>query len=527
VESNYRTLVAAVSQISVLAWFAAPGPRAPFRPPSLAIFTCLQRSSLLVFALNSRPPSHVLQLSSIMTSQAKLANHSALVDQVFGANFNQSDDEDILPAPERPSRLVPDVVDSADEDAITPSKPSSRKGKLSRPRLDLDEDSDDDDDEDGYIARRVNDEDDDDEEQDDEDDRRRPTSSKKRRRLQAEKHSGGTGSLKLKSKGRQDSGPQSGRVSSDRPSSSIPRRSISADEDEENDGFIDDTDAVPRDDDDEDDIIPTRGGWKNDDDIEAAPGEEEDEGASSKKPRSVFEQVLEDQKATRRPRRKEIDPMEIDAKVVEFLQRMMKARNDDVKAYASGQPALNKLAMLPEVRLMFVRHEYRESLLDHMMLAVLKCWLEPMKDGALPNIEIRSTLFEILASFKVDSTWVDRLQDSQGLGRIIHYYSKKDDVEAHRRLARKIMMAWARPFYNSNADFHDLQEDYDRNDGIAEIRQEAQLELNKLAARNQKKLDLLKSNVGRDAKDEKQKVMAEIPQKTSFLFTKMADSEVT
>jgi transcription factor SPN1 len=272
-------------------------------------------------------------------------------------------------------------------------------------------------------------------------------------------------------------------------------------------------------------VIQTKGGWKNDDDIEAAPGEEEDEVATGK-PKSVFEQVLAEQKATRRPRRKEADPVEVDAKVVEFLQRMMKARNDDVKAYASGQPALSKLAMLPEVRLMFVRHEYRESLLDHMMLAVLKCWLEPMKDGALPNIEIRATLFEILASFKVDSSWVDRLQDSQGLGRIIHYYSKKDDVEAHRRLARKIMMAWSRPFYNSNADFHDLQEDYERNDGIAEIRHEAQLELNKLAARNQQKLDLLRSNVGRDAADAKQKVMAEIPQKTSFLFTKMADSEV-
>jgi hypothetical protein len=88
------------------------------------------------------------------------------------------------------------------------------------------------------------------------------------------------------------------------------------------------------------------------------------------------------------------------------------------------------------------------------------------------------------------------------------------------------MMAWSRPFYNANADFHDLREDFENNDGIAEKRQDAQKELNKLTAQNQKRLDLLRSSAGREDGEEQVKVMAELPQKTSFLFTKMAESEV-
>eukprot|EP00173_Palmaria_palmata_P002399 Plantae.Rhodophyta-Palmaria_palmata.ctg2539.p1 GENE.Plantae.Rhodophyta-Palmaria_palmata.ctg2539~~Plantae.Rhodophyta-Palmaria_palmata.ctg2539.p1 ORF type:complete len:248 (-),score=48.20 Plantae.Rhodophyta-Palmaria_palmata.ctg2539:803-1504(-) len=183
---------------------------------------------------------------------------------------------------------------------------------------------------------------------------------------------------------------------------------------------------------------------------------------------------------------------------------------------------MNKLRMLPVVRHMFIKHEYREALLDRMVLAVLKCWLEPMSDSALPNIEIRTLLLEILGTFRVDSNWVERLENSSGLGKIVHYLSIKDEHPPNQLIAKKLLKNWARPFYNANDDFHDLRNDFEHNEGMADIRRDAQKSLAKLEAQNKKRRDILASEVGRSTK--KEQIVALLPEKSPLLFTHMADS---
>lgn len=395
------------------------------------------------------------------------------------SNAAYSDDE-IRPVKSRDSSRRRASEDDEDEDEIQPTK----NRRLSRRDRDDDEDEDD---EDAIRPSKLRRKSGDDEL--DGEDEARPI--KRRRRSRGDEDGGG---------------------------SSRPRLM----DDIEDDDFIDDTGAVDRGEDD-DDVIHTKGGWKDDDDIEARPGEEDEEPDA--KPKTAFGRVLDEQKAkARRRRRKELDDNEIREQVIDFLARMMKARADDITAYETRRPVTNKLRMLEEVRVMFVKHEFREALLDNMMLAVIKTWLEPMKDGALPSIEVRTQLLDILGSFKVDSSWVERLENSQGLGKIIHYLSKKDDDESNRRKAKKLMMAWSRPFYNVNADFHELREDYERAEGIVEAREEARHELKKMVAVNQRKMDILKADHHLKKKQTKN-VMAEIPQKTAFLFTKMAESE--
>jgi hypothetical protein len=417
----------------------------------------------------------------------------ALVADVFGADFANDDSGDDAPPPMRPSRRLPVYSDDDDDNDV----PSPVKTKAKRvPRKERDdvgssaEMSDDDDG--GYRAPK----------------RKRGTDVGKAKIAgKRAKTADGDGNRRRRS--------ASGIAGAGR---------SSAFDGIEDDELVDDR-RRGRGENDSDDELPEERGY--DDDVEGGVGggAEDGEDEREQKQLSAFDQALADQKASRRQRKKGADPKDVDDEVEDFLQQMINARNEDVASFERGEPALQKLRLLPKVRLMFVRHEYRESLLEHMMLTVLKLWLEPMGD-ALPNLEIRQSLLDILGTFRVDSSWVQRLEDSDGLGKVINYLSRRDDIPANRRAAKKLMMAWSRPFYNANADFHDLREDFENNDGIAEKRQDAQKELNKLTAQNQKRLDLLRSSAGREDGEEQVKVMAELPQKTSFLFTKMAESEV-
>lgn len=410
----------------------------------------------------------------------------SLVDRVFGGALDSEDSDSEVAAPKRPKRRNVDSDDDDDEESSDSRKPSAgsklkpksqkRKGRLNR-RGASDDDSAGQDEDDPNRS----------------DDDIRPAAAAR---------------------------PKSKRLAGES-SASLGSRKRSAVDDIEDDDFIDDAGAEPRKDDD-DDVIATEGGFHVSSDIEDDGGEVEEE----EKYKSEFDKGLERLKGKRRKRRKDLDPADVDADVVSFLSKMMQAREEDIELYESGQPALNKLRMIPEVKRMFIRHEYREAFLDRMVLAVFKCWLEPMADAALPNIEIRSTLLDILSGFRVDSSWVERLENSQGLGRIINYLSVKDEHPPNQLAAKKLLKAWSRPFYNANNDFHDLRDDFEHNSGVVESHREARRNLAKLTQRNQKRVDLLKSTVGHAEGSEPTQVVASIPEKTPFLFTKMAESSV-
>lgn len=296
-------------------------------------------------------------------------------------------------------------------------------------------------------------------------------------------------------------------------------------DDRDEDGFIDD-DLARKAGHDDDDIIKTEGGMHVSDEIEADPDEEE--APRSRKSLNAIERAIEDNKALRRPRRKELDPKKIESECIAFLESMMGARDADIKAYRSGKPALNKLKMLRDVELMAMKVSHREILLDNMLLAIVKAWLDPMPDGALPNVEIRSTMLQILLDIPVDSDWVERLHSSQGLGKLIHFLSMKDDIPSNRRLADKLMKRWARPVYQSNNNYHDLLDEFDRpeegrrapKDSVAAERKAA-METVKHFQTAQEKLQAFKHKTNED------KVLATIPRRTPFLFTALAESSAS
>lgn len=282
-------------------------------------------------------------------------------------------------------------------------------------------------------------------------------------------------------------------------------------------------------DDREDDVERDELGWRKkpkqeeyDEDVE------EDAAPKPEKPKTAFEAAMEETKSLRRPRKKEIDPATIEAECVLFLEKMMKARDADITAYKAGRPALNKLKMLREVELMVMKVSHREYLMDNMLLALIKAWLDPMSDGALPNLQIRATLLTILNEMRVDDDWIERLQESQGLGKLIHFLSRAETNPANKRIASKIMMKWARPVYRSNSNYHDLLDEFDKpeegrrapKDGIASERKAAWNSMKNMQT-TQEKLDSFKTTTGKT----REQVLAAVPQRNGALYTRLAESD--
>ncbi|CAN8063924.1 unnamed protein product [Agarophyton chilense] len=283
---------------------------------------------------------------------------------------------------------------------------------------------------------------------------------------------------------------------------------------------------------------------QHEDEVQARPGrkrkraqskrEEEEQGQEPEpepkpeKPKTEFERVMDDAKALRRPRAKEVDGLAVTDDCLAFMEKMMKARDDDMRAYRSNKPALGKLKMLREVELMIMKTSHREIFLDNMLLTVIKKWLDPMPDGTLPNLAIRQSLLQILTDMPVDNDWIERLESSQGLGKVIHFLATKDTNAPNRRMAEKLMMKWSRVVYQNNANFHDLLEEYARPDngnripteGVAAERRNALNQLRTFKSSRQK-LESIKPFPGK----ERAQVLAAVPRPSPMLYTTLAESE--
>lgn len=251
--------------------------------------------------------------------------------------------------------------------------------------------------------------------------------------------------------------------------------------------------------------------------------EQEMEQKPAKK-KSQIETELEKVKAGRRSRGKEMDPQMIENESVAFLERMMKARDDDLRSFKKGQPALEKIRMLRDVEMMMMKIQYREYLLDNMLLSVFRAWLDRLPDGTLPNVQVRSTLLKILLDLPMDEDWVDRLESSEGLGKVVHFLSRNEDYEPNKRIAEKIMMKWARPVYKMSSNFHSLLDEFDKpedghrapRDSVAAERKAAMRTVRRLKTTEEKLKEFSSNN-------DKSRVMASMPRPAPFLFTTVAE----
>lgn len=185
----------------------------------------------------------------------------------------------------------------------------------------------------------------------------------------------------------------------------------------EDEAFIDDEGAEPAEDvfgDDED-------GEGMGDMIEAAEDDDEIDRMLNKKKRRAREQSMQDIQVT----------------VENFLARMEAAAEADMHFNQQNKPAVHKLRMLPDVQDMLSNQSIHNEFLDGGLLGVFKAWIEPMPDGSLPNITVRTAVLKLLAHLPIDISYEGRKEQlkKSGLGKVVMFLFKLPDETAANRYA--------------------------------------------------------------------------------------------
>lgn len=121
---------------------------------------------------------------------------------------------------------------------------------------------------------------------------------------------------------------------------------------------------------------------------------------------------------------------------------MEAAATRDCDSIETGQPALAKHRMLPEVLEALTRKHLHESLLDAGILLAIRSWLEPLPNRGLPAVHLRKALLEVLRTLPIET---DHLRES-GLGRIIIFFARRaQEAPDIQRLAKDLVSRWSRP----------------------------------------------------------------------------------
>ena len=205
--------------------------------------------------------------------------------------------------------------------------------------------------------------------------------------------------------------------------------------------------------DDESDVIKTKGGWGDDDAIEDNGEVEEDELDQTDK--KWLDQMWG--RNMKKKKEKTLDEYKVIA--LKFKQRMDDAADDDEEAHKKGKPALEKLAMLEEVRTEMRKRELQVLFLEECgILRTFKRWLDPLNGKTLPNHNLKLGVLEILNEMtdpeKGGSAVNPDMVRESGIGGIVMFYRTKDKNPHVKNCAMKIVDRWSRPVLGTGSHSH-------------------------------------------------------------------------
>ncbi|CAL4951498.1 unnamed protein product [Urochloa decumbens] len=146
--------------------------------------------------------------------------------------------------------------------------------------------------------------------------------------------------------------------------------------------------------------------------------------------------------------------------VEQFIAEFEVAAEEDANLNRQSKPAINKLMKLPLLIDVLSKKNLQQEFLDHGVLTLLKNWLEPLPDGSMPNMNIRSAVLKLLTDFPIDLEQYDRREQlkKSGLGKVIMFLSKSDEeTTANRKLAKELVDKWSRPIFNKSTRFEDMR----------------------------------------------------------------------
>jgi transcription factor SPN1 len=141
-----------------------------------------------------------------------------------------------------------------------------------------------------------------------------------------------------------------------------------------------------------------------------------------------------------------------DSKIEGMRDAMTRAAQADTVARENGQPAMEKLKLLPQVTSLLNNNTMQSQLVDpeHNLLEAVRFFLEPLNDGSLPAYNIQKDLFAALGRLPINK---DSLVAS-GIGKVVYFYTKSKRPEVGiKRQADRLMADWLRLVLKRSGDY--------------------------------------------------------------------------
>lgn len=190
----------------------------------------------------------------------------------------------------------------------------------------------------------------------------------------------------------------------------------------------------------------------------------EEEGVSyetepvKKEETDFLSQVLRDLRPARR--RKKIDPLEnqeLKDMAQYFIKKMEKAAQKDIDLNLKGEPAINKLKMLPEVVAQVSKVGMQQVLMGYGLLRAISFWLKPLPDKSLPNTHLRTKIYKLLNVLYIDES---ALNNSAGLGKeIMSLWKSPKEIAKNKIFLQKLIEKWSRPIYGLSLNWRTLKDE--------------------------------------------------------------------
>lgn len=165
-------------------------------------------------------------------------------------------------------------------------------------------------------------------------------------------------------------------------------------------------------------------------------------------------------KTGKKKKKSEKSPAELAMIVVTFIEELEATAFEDATLNRQNKPAVLKLQKLPLLVEVLSKKKLQPEFLDHGVLTLLKNWLEPLPDGSLPNMNIRTAILKLLSDFPIDLEQYDRREQlkKSGLGKVIMFLSRSDEeTTGNRKLAKELVDKWSRPIFNKSTRFEDMR----------------------------------------------------------------------
>jgi transcription factor SPN1 len=178
---------------------------------------------------------------------------------------------------------------------------------------------------------------------------------------------------------------------------------------------------------------------------------------------------------------------EMEEEVRMFLGKMEVAAERDEEAFREKRPGLQKLSNLNEMVEMLTRKESQRLLLDLDVLVVCKRWIQPLPNGQLGNLTVRSRILDAVGNMTGESGITPADLKRSEFGKVVMaLFKHSQETPQLKTKLRALIEQWSRPIFQKSGNMRDLERaQYNRADrGMAGLaRQQQQQQQQQGAAR--------------------------------------------